>query len=330
LTAVLTSCAHPTKYATFVTKTSLSVVDADTTPAGVSLGFDRVEGYFGPRLEDGCILPVVGYLETAGTLWNREIKQVYATGKAAVAVAEHTVSETFTPTLPTASTANKKKCESALAETESSSNGNATEVAPLYFATGTQVGFKIGFQQGTVTPNNVNFGYRRKEFSLLPVEKNAFPSVFASIDTRANALNNNGGKGDAGQFTLNQFFATGTAADTLARSSVGAAVKRRLDKVEQFRSNEAQQGKDALDTLYCLSKIPDNKLERVWNNAEDLGLFETGASIATLQNIRATTDQKIQRQIYTGDLGLINAESVEFGTRLQTHRDAVCRLAGSN
>lgn len=312
-TMALAGCASPTTHATFVTKTSLALIDADTAPAGISIAYDRVEGYIGPRLEDGSVLPVTGYIDTDGGILVRKIRQVYATGKAAEYVTAHTA-------------ANAAPAASAPAAPASAPELPSRQV--LFFGTGTNIGLKIGFEAGTVVPNSFNFGFRRKEISVIPVDRGTLPSVFASIDNSAAAHEAEGTK-PAVEFGLNQFFATGPAAERLAQDpNIGGVIARRLNKEAEFRSNESRQAKDALDTLYCLSRVPDDRLDRVWNNAEDLGLFDTGATEKTLERIRARPvgDRLGQRQIYTGDLGKINAASAEFGARMRTHREVVCKL----
>lgn len=308
--AALGGCASPTTHATFVTKTSLALVDADTTPAGISVAYDRVEGYIGPRLEDGTVLPVTGYIDTDGGIFVRKIRQVYATGQAAENVVAHAGGGSAPPsTLP----AQPPALESPLSKRN-----------VLFFGTGTNFGLKIGFEAGTVAPNSFNLGFRRKEISVIPVDKGSMPSVFASIDNAAAARPAEGTK-PAVEFGLNQFFATGTAADRLAKDpGIGGIIARRLSAEDEFRRNESAQGKDALDALWCLSRIADDAaLDRVWNSAEDLRVLAP----TTLAEIRRTgTTRTAQRQIYTRDIGLANAASADHGKRLALHRETVCQL----
>lgn len=299
-------CASPTRHATFVTKTSLALVDADTAPAGISVAYDRVEGYIGPRLEDGTVLPVTGYIDTDGGILVRKIRQVYATGNAARHVAAHTAGG----------------AAPAPAAPASAPPLDSREV--LFFGTGTNIGLKIGFEAGTVVPNSFNFGYRRKEISVIPVDRGHMPSVFASIDNSAAAREAQGAK-PAVEFGLNQFFATGDAADRLAQDpDIGGVIARRLGAEAQFRVNEARQGQDALDALWCLSRLDDALLPRVWNNAEDLRVLPA----PTLAGLRqAGSTALAQRQLYTRDIGLADAASADHGRRLALHREAVCQLA---
>ncbi|HSI59055.1 MAG TPA: hypothetical protein VLA16_15955, partial [Ideonella sp.] len=148
--AVLAGCASPREHATFVTKTSFSLVDVDTAPAGVSIAYDRVEGYIGPRFDDGTVFPVAGSLETNGEFMNRQIRQVYATGNAALLVtaktlpAESNASEATTPSGAT-------PADTSAAGVAGGATPQATPVATppdnkvMFFGTGTSVGLKLGF-----------------------------------------------------------------------------------------------------------------------------------------------------------------------------------------
>lgn len=79
----LAGCASVDTHATFVTKTSLALLDVDSAPSGVSFGYQRTEGYLGPRLKDGSAVPVAGFIRSNGDLLGRSLQQVYATGCAA-------------------------------------------------------------------------------------------------------------------------------------------------------------------------------------------------------------------------------------------------------
>lgn len=307
--AALAGCASPKTHATFVTKTSLALVDVDTAPAGISIAYDRVEGYIGPRLENGEVLPVTGYVNTDGGIFVRNLRQVYASGRAADIVADHT---------------GAKPAGAASAATP-----GLAEPTPerdrqvLFFGTGTTYGLKVGFQEGGVVPNSFVLGIRRKEISVLPVEKGMLPSVFASIDNTTDTQRKEGARPEIA-FGMRQFFATGSAAERIARDpDIGGTIKRHIDQEALYRKAESQQGKDALDALFCLTKLTDPQLERVWNNADDLRVLRP----ATLKEIRDTNDGLQQRQVYTRDIGLANADSTEHGQRLRLHREAVCELA---
>ena len=304
---VLAGCATPKETAVFVTKTSFSLVDVDTVPASVSIAYDRVEGYVGPRFDDGTIFPVAAVLETRGKGLNREIKQVYATGKAARIVTTQGiwVDDAMQP----------------------ASDGQENKV--LLFGTGTAIGVKLGFADGTLLPTSFTLGYKRKEASVIPVDKSRQPSVLGTFDNGTGVNAAAAGSKPELEFGVEQFFATGRAADNLALNTTirkrfqDKAVKA-MGEVQRYRNEEAHQGRLALDTLSCFSKVGDDMLERVWNNAEALGVF---GELGTVGRIRAEPTRPRQRQIYTGELGLLDAASTTHTTLLELHMKAVCDLS---
>ena len=126
--SVLTACATATDRATFVTKTSFSILDADSTPPSISIAYDRFEGYVGPRFDDGSVYPVAGFVETDGTFFNRGLRQVYAGGNAARIV-------TAQPGAPVVS------------QPRSDISTRSDQV--LVFATATSLGLKVSFAEAT-------------------------------------------------------------------------------------------------------------------------------------------------------------------------------------
>jgi len=61
-------CATGADRAVFVTKTSVSILDIDSTPPGLSIAYDRVEGFIGPAYQSGGAPPVVGIMKSDGKL----------------------------------------------------------------------------------------------------------------------------------------------------------------------------------------------------------------------------------------------------------------------
>lgn len=203
---VLSGCANVDKVL-FVTDTSFGI-NIDTKPATASIGYDRNEGYFGPRYQNGAAPPVLASLETGGNVFNPEIRQLYATGQAAAkAVNSEAVSG---PTSLSPDTGRKL----------------------MVFGTSTNFGVKVGF--GTAAyPDSFSFGYKRKEMSWIPlgvgqaivkgkdrngadteivVPVHVYPSVLGTIDTTIATTGTVDGTG----LTSRQFFATGEAAEALA------------------------------------------------------------------------------------------------------------------
>lgn len=300
--AGLAGCMSTAQYATFVTKTSLSLIDADTTPPGVSLAFDRIEGYVGPRFEDGSVYPVAGYLRTKGSGLLRETQQVYAGGRAA------------------------KLALSQPGEIAAASGcSDGAEKPAMFFATGTTIGIKLGFIEGTALPNSFTLGYRRKEASAIPVSRECQPSVLAYLDSEA------AGRQTAGQpkldFGVAQYFATGDAANALAaqpfvRAHFTAEAAAALGEVAAFNTREQQQMRIALDVLACVADVPDAQLDRVITNADELMLFEDRVT----QQLRSAASAAEKRRIYTREMGLMLGDTEERTSALRLHQKRVCAL----
>lgn len=215
--AALSGCTNPDSVL-FVTKTSISVLDADTKPPQISIAYDRTEGFIGPRFENGAVPPVYGSIESDAAILNPKIRQLYATGDAAELVTGGSPSDCY--------------------------KDLAGDARLMFFGTTTNTGLKITFgtagAPGAVAlPDSFNFGFRRKEFSLIPVGETVrqdgsdclpaadgsavkrYPAVIASIDTtgRIGDTTDIGQPGrPAGNVGLQtaQFIATGAAARNLA------------------------------------------------------------------------------------------------------------------
>lgn len=189
----LAGCAS-SSHVLFVTKTSIGV-DFDSKPATASLGYDRIEGYVAPTYANGEIPPVVASVKSDGGIFSPSIRQVYATGDAAVIATGGTSSNRNRPL-----------------------KGQRGEM--MFFGTTTATGLKVGFS--TSLPDSFVFGFKRKEFSYIPLAregdentgKDVYPSAIASIDTAANVKTD--GTVDATKLSNTQFFATGRAARNLA------------------------------------------------------------------------------------------------------------------
>jgi hypothetical protein len=192
----LAGCAGQLNSVVFVTDTSLGI-NLDETPAIVSIAYDRTEGYIAPRYSNGALPPIVASIQTGGNIFSPQIRQVYATGAAA---------------LKAAGTANVATGPATL----------SGDKALIFFGTTTTIGLKAGFTDGTPLPSSLVVGYKRKEFSYIPLgsqtvangTEDVYPSVLASIDTTIGATSL-----PATGLTVQQFFATGQAAETLAASA---------------------------------------------------------------------------------------------------------------
>lgn len=315
-TALLGACATPRDAAFFITKTSTAIVDADSTPASFSIGYDRLEGYAGPRFDDGSVFPVASAIESRGRGIDREIRQNFVAGRAALIATEGTDT-----VAPAAAGANK-----ASGGTEQPDD---TQRKAMLLGTGTSIGIRIGFVEGTPVPNSFTLGYRRKEVAVIPVTKGQLDtSALGSLSNQTDTSVDGEAARSRTGFGVQQYFATGRAAENLAglksiRARFTDAAQEALGNVQTFRLEEARQGRFALDTLACANKLPDGALDRVWNNAEDLQLF---SKLNTMPRIRSTTDRKAQREIYFDSLSLLDPAEPKATQALEYHRDMVCRL----
>jgi hypothetical protein len=301
---MLGGCASVDTHATFVTKTAIALVDVDSAPSGISFGYERTEGYLGPRLKDGSAVPVFGFIRTNGSLLGRSLQQVYATGCAAEVVAE---------AKPAASGSEPSACTQVPLKDE--------KTRPMLFATSTTLG--VGFTLGEGNVPSLTLGYRRKEASVIPVDPGAMPSVLATHGNEVQAdVASAKAKSDIG---VTQFFATGRAANALAANK--EVVKLFRDGADSalgaYRQQERQQSLHALSTLGCLSALEDQRLPAVWRNAEALGLLPADIDAASLDKVGAAK----ARETYTRYLVILNADSANTTTLMDLHRSFVCDLS---
>jgi hypothetical protein len=190
----------------FVTNTTLGI-NADSKLPSLSIGYDRAEGYVAPAYENGALPPVMARLLSNASLTDPSIGQIYATGDAAVKLASPAESDATPPKLLR--------------------NINRT----AFFITESALGAKVTFASSL--PDSVHIGYKRKEFSLIPVGTSStadchddqprtgtasappavdcYGSVLASIQYNTKLS----GLADSGMM-IDQFFATGAAAEILA------------------------------------------------------------------------------------------------------------------
>jgi len=209
--ALLAAGCATKDYVVFATKTSLSIVDADTAPPGVSIAYDRTEGVAGPTFQYGHVPSVMAHISSNSAVFEPKIKQAYATGDAARLL----VGDKQDPCVP--------------------KTGQPLDTFPMFFATHTVVGLKIGFSNVATPspiPSSFVFGFQRKEVSAIHLSRVAkehlgegcvpnngeehvfYPPVIALINLRAAAA---GTKKDSSLENC-QFFATGDAARKIARN----------------------------------------------------------------------------------------------------------------
>jgi len=251
LGGILSACAQDDR-AVFVTSSSIGI-NADSVSHSASFAYDRIEGFFAPIYPGGVIPPVVASIESGGGIFDPQIRQVYATGNAAWYATRKPSDDP----------------EGIAVRPMTARNSNAV----AFFGTSTTFGAKVAF--GEVTPIDFVLGFRRKEASVLPIRgegqredkrpADIYPSVFASFDSITNT------SGDQTlDIDLEQFFATGIAAEALAsesgvrdafRSVAQEAAEGRLSGLRESRIKRAVTDANTIDQTALASLIARSDLE---------------------------------------------------------------------
>lgn len=297
---LIQGCAglDPKENAIFVTKTSLGI-DFDSVPSEASFAYSRVEGYLGPRYDNGAIPPVAGYVRTDGGVLDRNLKQFYATGRAAELVSGGSGSPATKPL------AGGKKA--------------------MFFGTSTTLGVRIAF--GDAGPANFVLGYRRKELSYIPVGTVAhvdyYGSVIGMFRSDVEAANLDGSK-----FGVAQYFGTGAAAENIASWAETKASFRDVgeDAFGEYRKSVSAQNSETVRIYRCFSNVDDTKFQDILTNANQLKLFQSDKAF---DRIREEKDLKKAKSAYVDEIGITIGSSADRGTRLLGHRTYVCSLAKS-
>jgi hypothetical protein len=195
----LAACTDLTDSVLFVTDTKIAI-DADSKPPNINIGYSRDETFIGPNFEGntGAIPPVVGQLKTNLAILSPEVEQIYATGHAA-SLATKAAEELSTPRV-LAPGENKKL---------------------VYFRTGANLGLKVVFANNV--PESIDLGYKRKELSFIPLVKTVGESESTVKDVYGSALafigvNTKISTPTETSLGISQFFATGIAAESLAKT----------------------------------------------------------------------------------------------------------------
>lgn len=186
----------------FVTKTSIAVDGDTTSPASLSVGYDRVVGYVAPRYPDGAVPPVIASLQGNLSIASPQVSQLYATGQAALNLSGTAATQPST-------------CTAATLKVDTTDRTQNKKM--MVFTTSTTFGVKLGFS--TSSGESITLGYKRKEASMIPVgvatasnvETDSYPSVLAGIN-----LNVQGSTAASATVGIDDFFATGAAADCLS------------------------------------------------------------------------------------------------------------------
>lgn len=236
--AVLSGCADP-KYVLFVTTTQIGI-DADSKTQSANIGYERYEGFVGPGYESGGVPPVIARLKSNLSMIDPKISQIYATGDAA------------------------RLASGGTAKWEPKPLSGQRRI--MFFGTGTNFGLKATFS--TQAPA-FSLGYKRQEFSLIPIgtkttgatlapkkareeadavaprpvdgSEDVYLSVLAAFDLNvANKTFQGTGVG------VSQFFATGDAAETLAmRPDIQAVFDKEAENALNIRAIDCVDKPDA-------------------------------------------------------------------------------------
>jgi hypothetical protein len=183
------------------------------------------------------------------------------------------------------------------------------------------VGLKLGF--GATSIENFTLGFKRKEISILPQEEHetVIPSVLANFDS---SLDVNTLWGSS--LKIDQFFATGDAADGLAANNpeIRRAFQHKAETaLGEYREHERNQRRYALSALACLSRLNDTQTPQVWANAKALDLF---AETVT-DELKAAPSESAKRVVYTREIGLVDPNSKTHTGLMLGHQVYVCELA---
>jgi hypothetical protein len=209
-------CSQLDKRVVFATKTNLGLDVSGTAqvPDKVSFTYGRFEGAIVPRSENGDPYSVYGGLDADVNFFgDQTIKQVFATGEAAIIAADDGKID-------------------ADAVATSTAQGEGFSKKSLFFVTDTAYGLKLSAGKQDISPT-LMVGFKRVEGAVIPVDKKEqqVRSVYADLtintkikDTHsansAIAFPNNGG------VRIIQGFATGRAAEIRATDrKVKAALK---------------------------------------------------------------------------------------------------------
>lgn len=346
LCALVAGCASP-DYVVFVTKTSISVLDADSTPPSISVAYDRTEGVVSPTFSGGHAPSVLAHISSDGNVWNPRIRQAYATGDAARLLVD-------------------EGRDACALKPEAGATGSG-ELYPMLFATQTVAGLKLDFAQAGGAgplPSGLVFGFRRKEASAIRVtrvpaaqlapdckanngaEHVFYPAVLASIELRARTQ-----PGDTALENC-QFFATGDAARGVARAGLGELNCNQLSSraFGKYYENKNELQTLGMQTLACYVRTRPEQRPLVWHDLTRLELWgelsdeeksprskshPEQIALGHFEKARAggeagRREQAAADRVYTTTVGVAgSAAGFEPGRAraMQAHRQLVCELA---
>ena len=204
----------------------------------------------------------------------------------------------------------------------------------MFFGTTTTTGLKIGFYN--LIPNSFLMGFKRMEFSLIPLGKSSdtytYPSTYAMIDTTGLGVSQS-----SSGLSTGQFFATGVAAEKLASLPQTQNLFRQLSisAIQSYRAKVAQQDAEITRILKCYAGVAPSDLPKAWENANDLQLFydtNTYTELlqwqnATIANINHDNDLIKANRRYANEISNTSGTDPARARLLAIHRKDVCALA---
>ena len=259
--------------ALFMTKSNVGL-DLDTKPPTAEINVSRKEIVIEPSFEGGKTPPVLASFSTRSgnngvSSFFQGVNQVFAGGDTAVTMAKLYDTKTNLADFGAEGATNKARFNSGL-QLVSTPNLNKKKgwlswkrflfgmpetnaVRPFVFGTDTQFGLKVAWSgMGGPYPDTIKVGFNRKEMALAPITISSsnevrIPSFLATVEQgssgETNGLTNSlGMKLDVAWM---QYFATGEAADYLARQyGVRKAMLERADPKASVRSEKEKAGED--------------------------------------------------------------------------------------
>jgi len=210
----------------FVTKTSFGV-DIDGKPPTLGIGYDRKEGTVAPKFADGNVIPQMASFQGRGGGFTTSVigaAQSFAIGQPAVIMSKYMGSPDSKPSVLTSIPLTELDSVYEVA-------GNTDTARRYFFGTDTNLGVDIHLAaENGGLPTSLSVGWKRKELAYVPLEmKNpggatpsvVVPSLISTVNFGVNP--------QSGTTNLNQFFATGIAANYLSaqpdiRSVLGSRI----------------------------------------------------------------------------------------------------------
>jgi len=225
----------------FVTGTDLGIkLDAATQDVGI--GFDRVEGVTAPVFKDGKIPAVYGQFQTDRSIFSPTIKQVHATGQAAIYAS--------------------KENKPVVAGKPATVLNRTKAPKRMFFGTNTSTGLNVKF--GETRPAAFSLGFKRQELSYIPLtqgvkvttpaeneakESNEKTWGYASVIGAIIREDKTGSVAETG-VKLEQFFATGDAAEIVATyGDITEEIRKKqaeLEKKEKEKTSQQSNGDRAV------------------------------------------------------------------------------------